>query len=83
MLRSQYDQDNAYSVKLFNALEKEGLINKFINVRDAFCDDAVCPIGQPRQSYFYDEEHLSALGAKKLLAPLLMSTMKELAYHAP
>ncbi len=31
------------------------------------CEDNYCPIGTPQESYYFDEDHLSVTGARRLL----------------
>lgn len=41
-----------------------------IELDEIFCDSSRCPVGDNIHSYYYDDDHLSTEGSKKLVAPL-------------
>jgi hypothetical protein len=61
--RSDFQKLNEISINVFSSHEDE--INVY-NITDLFCDEFVCPIGDPTRSFYYDNNHLSAYGALKL-----------------
>src|SRR5690606_15836138 len=68
--RQWHTHTNAWFVNLFGQLKADGLIADYISTVDAFCTGEKCPVGTPEQSYYFDRDHLSKVGALKL-APLL------------
>lgn len=38
----------------------------FHDLKNVFCNDNTCPLGSKNQSYYFDEDHLSSVGAKKI-----------------
>ena len=36
------------------------------NVTEIMCNDRICPIGVPARSYYFDDDHLSLIGAARL-----------------
>ena len=49
--------DNASKLKLYES-------------KSIFCDDKFCPIGDENGSFYYDDDHLSSNGAKRLKGTL-------------
>lgn len=42
----------------------------FVTLNDILCDSNHCPLGSPETSYYMDKDHLSLIGAKKLVPKL-------------
>jgi peptidoglycan/LPS O-acetylase OafA/YrhL len=61
--RADFQKLNGISINVFSSHEDK--INVY-NITDLFCDEFVCPIGDPTRSFYYDNNHLSAYGALKL-----------------
>ena len=67
-------EEVSVSRKQFEEIEKipneifSSRINDIIYIRliDEFCNELSCPIGTEQESYYYDEDHLSIAGAKKI-----------------
>ena len=61
--------DDLNKIPLSVFAERARDINLY-KVTDLFCDMEICPIGNSDQSYYYDDNHLSSIGANKLLGTI-------------
>jgi peptidoglycan/LPS O-acetylase OafA/YrhL len=51
-----------------DVFDKEAV--EVIDIDEVFCDETWCAVGDNSTSYYYDDDHLSLEGSKKLEAPL-------------
>ncbi len=61
--RSEFQKLNEIPINVFST--RVGDIDLY-NITDLFCDEHICLIGEPNQSYYYDVTHLSTYGALRL-----------------
>lgn len=57
---------NSYVNRVFASHEYP----KVINCDDIFCDDEICYAGTLEESYYWDDDHLSIIGANKIIPRL-------------
>ena len=58
-----FDKLNEIPINAFYKYESN--VNIY-NITDLFCDEFLCLIGEKEKSFYYDNNHLSSDGAKKL-----------------
>ncbi len=63
LTRSQYESEQAPLRAAFGPFRSDTRL-QFIDLSDALCDEASCPVGTPAEAYWIDEGHLSAAGAR-------------------
>ena len=61
--RTDFDKLNEIPINAFYKYESN--VNIY-NITDLFCDEFLCLIGEKEKSFYYDNNHLSSDGAKKL-----------------
>ncbi len=63
--RSEHDKLQAFFTNTFTNMQSKGFT--FINPTNTYCDNEVCPVGTPQQSFYFDDDHISVVGNKLLL----------------
>jgi len=56
---------------------------ELLNFDSVLCDAKRCAIGMPDHPFYKDRSHLSALGAQRLVTPLVRSLRRPAALDAP
>jgi hypothetical protein len=59
----QHEKLQLFVESLFRKYQNNNFI-RFLNLDDVYCDGDKCPIGNERQSYYFDDDHLSTIGAR-------------------
>ena len=55
--------------QFFQGLEQQGLVS-YLDITKYLCEGPMCPIGTPEVSYYNNPDHLSVVGAKRLVPAL-------------
>jgi len=61
-----YRKQIAPADTLFKKAARLSDVVSYYGVSDIMCDGTVCPVGEPNRSYYFDEDHLSLIGAARL-----------------
>jgi hypothetical protein len=73
VLRKDHEALQAFSSNIFTMEEKRGAL-RVLNLDDVYCDRDRCPMGTGSQSFYFDSDHLSLVGAA-LASPVLADWM--------
>ena len=58
----RHEQLQAFNRKLFSQLAEEGVL-EVLNLDSRFCDETICRLGLPDQTWYRDADHVSVQGA--------------------